>query len=81
MLAAETLARPELLEIAEAAAVRAMQRYEATGAPWPCGVPGAGETPNLMLGTAGIGHFLLRLHDPAGIPTPLLPAAGQAVVN
>ena len=81
VLAAETLARPDLLEVAQAAAVRGMQRYEATGAPWPCGVPGAGETPNLMLGTAGIGHFLLRLHDPAGIPTPLLPAAGPAAVN
>lgn len=67
--------RPELMAAATAAAVRGLQRFEATGAPWPCGVPGAGETPNLMLGVAGIGHFLLRLHDPRAIPTPLLPAA------
>jgi lantibiotic modifying enzyme len=26
-------------------------------------VPGAGETPNLMLGLAGIGYFYLRLAD------------------
>jgi lantibiotic modifying enzyme len=42
-----------------------------TGAPWPCGVLGGGETPSLLLGLAGIGHFYLRLHDPA-LPTVLL---------
>jgi lantibiotic modifying enzyme len=40
--------------------------------PWPCGVPGGGETPNLMLGLAGIGHFYLRLHDPARTSSVLL---------
>jgi hypothetical protein len=28
---------------------------------WPCGVTDGDETPNLMLGTAGIGYFYLRL--------------------
>ena len=42
-----------------------------TAAPWPCGVLGGGETPSLMLGLAGIGHFYLRLHNPA-LPTVLL---------
>jgi lantibiotic modifying enzyme len=73
--AAETLARPELRQMAEAAGARALERFDAPGMPWPCGVPGAGETPNLMLGTAGIGYFLLRLHDARRFPTPLLPAA------
>ena len=41
----------------------------------PCGVPGGSETPGLMLGLAGIGALLLRLHDPAAIPSPLLPVA------
>ena len=41
-------------------------------APWPCGVPGAGETSGLMLGLAGIGHFYLRLAEPTGTPTPLI---------
>jgi hypothetical protein len=38
--------------------------------PWPCGIPGAGEAPGLMLGTAGIGYFYLRLAKPE-IPTAL----------
>ena len=29
--------------------------------------------PGLMLGTAGMGHFLLRQMDQSGIPTVLLP--------
>jgi type 2 lantibiotic biosynthesis protein LanM len=40
--------------------------------PWPCGVPGGGETPNLMLGLAGIGYFYLRLYDPAAVPSILM---------
>lgn len=31
---------------------------------WPCGVPGAGEVPDLFLGLAGIGLTMLRLHEP-----------------
>jgi lantibiotic modifying enzyme len=48
------------------------------GGPWPCGVPGAGETPGLLIGLAGIGYFYLRLYDPAVNPTPLItdPARG-----
>jgi hypothetical protein len=38
-------------------------------APWPCGT--SGDTPNLMLGLAGIGYFYLRLAIPA-IPSILL---------
>ena len=73
--AAETFGRPDLRQVAEAAGTRALQRFEMSGMPWPCGVPGAGETPNLMLGTAGIGHFFLRLYDARQFATPLLPAA------
>ena len=76
--AAETLARPELRKIAEEAGTRALERFEEAGMPWPCGVPGAGETPNLMLGLAGIGYFLLRLYDARKFPTPLLPASRSA---
>ena len=39
---------------------------------WPCGIPGGGEAPNLMLGLAGIGHFFLRLHDSAATPSVLI---------
>ena len=38
---------------------------------WPCG---AGRTPALLGGDAGIGLFLLRLHDPA-VPSALLAVA------
>lgn len=41
---------------------------------WPCGVDG--ETPSLMLGLAGTGHFHLRRYD-AAIPSVLLPGHTQ----
>jgi hypothetical protein len=59
----------------ETAADRALDRFEDAGMPWPCGVMDAGETPNLLLGLAGIGHFFLRLYDSAQVPTVLLPGS------
>ena len=50
----------------------AVQKYSVEKNPWPCGVMNAGETPDLMLGLAGIGHFYLRLHDRQKIPSVLL---------
>lgn len=51
----------------EAAAAKAGREgiaiYEQQRSPWPCGVTGGGETPDLMLGVAGIGNFYLRLYD------------------
>ena len=41
-----------------------MERYASTNSQWPCGTH-AGETPNLMLGLAGIGHYYLRLWQPS----------------
>lgn len=75
LLAADLLDRPELRQHVEAATLPAVDRFEASGLPWPCGVPNAGETPNLLLGLAGIGYFLLRLYDSKTTPTALLPAA------
>jgi lantibiotic modifying enzyme len=49
-----------------------MERYATRRAPWPCGTYG-GETPNLMLGLAGIGHYYLRLHCPATPSILILP--------
>lgn len=40
---------------------------------WPCGLPGAGEVPALMTGTAGIALTLLRAAGAVDLPTPLLP--------
>jgi hypothetical protein len=44
--------------------------YGSRGRPWPCGTL-SGETPDLLLGLAGIGYFYLRLHDQT-IPSVLL---------
>ncbi len=38
---------------------------------WPSGLYSGGPNPSLMLGTAGIGYTLLRLHDPKGLPSIL----------
>jgi type 2 lantibiotic biosynthesis protein LanM len=47
-----------------------MERYSEARASWPCGTH-VGETPNLMLGLAGIGHYYLRLHQPS-VPSILI---------
>lgn len=65
---------------AEAAAEAAAGRYPEAGLPWPCGVPGAGETPALMTGLAGIGWLFLRLHHPA-LPSPLFPAVASLALS
>lgn len=56
-------------QIAVDVAAAGIERYHARGVAWPCG-RGAGPTPSLMLGLAGIGLFLLRLGN-VGIASPL----------
>ena len=75
LLAADVLSRPDLRREAENVGTRALDRFEDARSPWPCGVPGAGESPNLLLGVAGIGYFLLRLYDSENVRSALLPAA------
>jgi lantibiotic modifying enzyme len=70
-------------EAARAAAVevgrQGIEAFRRKDLPWPCGVPGGGETPNLMLGLAGIGYFYLRLYDPVDVPSVLIvPPSGAA---
>jgi lantibiotic modifying enzyme len=72
---ADVFGHSDLRRAAEATGVRALDRFEQPGMPWPCGVMSAGETPNLLLGLAGIGYFFLRLYDSEDIPTVLLPGA------
>ena len=68
--AAARLRRPELRQVAEAVGQTGITHFHATDIPWPGGVPVRGETPNLMLGLAGIGHFYLRLHaTPEAVPS------------
>lgn len=51
--------------------------YAEPGRAWPTAL-GTGRSPSLMLGTAGIGLFYLRLIDPT-LPTPLLPTGLAAL--
>jgi lantibiotic biosynthesis protein len=52
--------------------------FESARGPWPCGVLGGGETPNLLLGTAGIGMFYLRLAEGERVPSVLMVGPQQA---
>jgi hypothetical protein len=63
-------ARADPSRLVEAVARAGIGRYGEQGLAWPCGV-GAGETPGLMLGLAGIGRFYLRLSG-ATLPSILL---------
>lgn len=70
--AAVRLGRPDLL--------RAPRRFgseaallASSGWTWPCGNQNRGESPSLLAGVAGIGLVLLRLLDPHGVASPLLP--------
>ena len=70
--ATRVFGKPEHRALAEDLALHAIGIHGPRLAPWPCGVLNAGETPNLMLGTAGIGHFLLRLHDQDRTPAVMI---------
>src|SRR5262249_35833084 len=71
---AEMLDRPALRTTAEDVGWYGIETYLKVRRSWPCGVVPGGETPNLMLGLAGIGHFYLRLYDPAKVPSVLIVA-------
>jgi lantibiotic biosynthesis protein len=58
--------------MAEQVGHRGIELYYKNNLPWPCGIMGGGETPNLMLGLAGIGYFYLRLHDSIITPSVLI---------
>jgi lantibiotic modifying enzyme len=48
-----------------------IDKYAKPGLTWPCGIQ-TGETPDLMLGLAGIGYFYLRLLDIQKVPSILI---------
>lgn len=72
LTAAGELVRPELGQTAEAVGRFGQAYFDQPDQPWPCGVQGGGETPNLLLGLAGIGYFFLRLYAPEEVPSLLL---------
>lgn len=65
---------PEGAALARRVAEVGVGRYATSLDGWPCG---AGRTPALLTGDAGIGLFLLRLHDPS-VPSVLLAGAPPA---
>lgn len=78
--AAQVLGEEAWLTPVLATAQEGYERFERRRVPWPCGLPNANETPGLMLGLAGIGHFYLRVADPS-TPTVLLPACAGCEPN
>ncbi|MBV8729107.1 MAG: hypothetical protein JO336_04795 [Acidobacteriia bacterium] len=60
------------MRLAEAVGDQGIEQFEDQNFRWPCGVTDGDQTPNLMLGTAGIGYFYLRLYDPNAAGSVLL---------
>lgn len=73
IVGAAILKNDELINHAKQIGQAGINLYSNSGTPWPCGIIGAGESPGLMLGLAGIGYFYLRLHDHNNIPSILIP--------
>ena len=72
LAASDIYGRRDLRQVAENVGHQAIAQIRTPDLPWPCGVTTGGETPNLMLGLAGIGHFFLRLYDSEQTPSVLL---------
>lgn len=70
LYAHHTLKDESLKAIAEQTGQEGIEGY--VDLHWPCATPGGAETPNLMLGLAGIGYFYLRLYDAVQTPSLLM---------
>jgi lantibiotic modifying enzyme len=60
---------------ARAATDELVSRHGASG-DWPSGMPGGRPSPALFLGSAGVGHHLLRLAAPGAVPPVLVGVPG-----
>jgi len=70
--ASDVLGNMDYKAIADQVGKHGIEQHQKNAIPWSCGVMGGGETPNLMLGLAGIGYFYLRLYDPVKYPSVLI---------
>lgn len=70
LAASEVLKDRECRNLIETVALKAALDHQ-HDEHWSCGIPGGGETPNLMLGLAGIGYHFLRLYDNRSNPSVL----------
>lgn len=72
LYAGDVLGDESAVKVVHQMAEDAIRKFGVENSPWPCGVQNNEETPDLMLGLAGIGHFYLRLHDRRKVPSLLL---------
>lgn len=68
LYAARVFQEPAYRQVAEDVGIAGIARSPEQHMPWMCGVAQGGETPNLMLGTAGIGYFYLSLAEERELP-------------
>jgi lantibiotic biosynthesis protein len=85
LLASEILGDGDSRAVAERVMLEGCARYEAQGRRWPCGTLAGVADPGLLLGEAGIGHFLLRMARPSVrsilLVTPPTPPIDVAAVE
>jgi len=72
ILASVILDNPTHMALPKQVGQQGIEEIERQDLRWPCGVTEGDQTPNLMLGTAGIGYFYLRLYDPLNVPSVLI---------
>jgi hypothetical protein len=71
LTACQMLQEPCYRERALATATTLINRHVASS-DWQSGATSGGPNPSLMLGLAGVGYWLLRLHNPDRVPSMLL---------
>lgn len=82
LFAGTVLGNPHLKGLAGGVAYRVLEAFQRGGRSFTSGLRGGGEAWGLLTGNAGIGHFFLRLYDPARTPPILiLPSRGRAAVQ
>lgn len=81
LLASDLADEPALRHRAELVALHGLEQFASSDRGWPCGTLGAVRDPSLMLGEAGIGHFLLRLCDRQVLSVLALAVPGAAPPN
>jgi lantibiotic biosynthesis protein len=72
IVASDVFGDPRYRAAAENVGDRGIQAVHMHRNQWPCGVLSGAESPNLLIGLAGIGYFYLRLYDSRAVPSVLL---------